>query len=35
MTVGSSARGICSCLYEFDEAEGQLLTLPVFTASEE
>ena len=30
LTVGNSARAICTCLYEFAEAEGQLLTLFVF-----
>ncbi len=30
LTVGNSARTICTCLYEFAEAEGQLLTLFVF-----
>ena len=32
MTLGNTARGVCSCLYEFGEAEGQLLTLLVFFA---
>lgn len=31
LTLGNSARGICDCLYEFAETEGQLLTLCVFT----
>ena len=30
LTLGNSARGTCSHLYEFGEAEGQLLTLLVF-----
>ncbi len=30
LTVGNSARGICPCLVEFAEAEGQLLTLITF-----
>ncbi|MEM6428192.1 MAG: cation:proton antiporter [Deinococcota bacterium] len=30
LTLGNSARGICHCLYEFAEAEGQLLTLLTF-----
>jgi NhaP-type Na+/H+ or K+/H+ antiporter len=30
LTLGNTARGICKCLYEFGEAEGQLLTLLVF-----
>ena len=30
LTLGNSARGRCSHLYEFGEAEGQLLTLLVF-----
>jgi NhaP-type Na+/H+ or K+/H+ antiporter len=29
-TLGSTARGICTCMLEFGEAEGQLLTLLVF-----
>jgi NhaP-type Na+/H+ or K+/H+ antiporter len=32
LTVGNTARGVCTCLYEFGEAEGQLLTLLVFLA---
>jgi len=32
LTLGNSARGVCTCLYEFGEAEGQLLTLLVFLA---
>jgi NhaP-type Na+/H+ or K+/H+ antiporter len=32
LTLGNSARGIGSCLYEFGEAEGQLLALLVFVA---
>ncbi len=32
LTVGNTSRAICSCLYEFAEAEGQLLTLLVFMA---
>lgn len=31
LTLGNTSRGICHCLYEFAEAEGQLLTLFVFT----
>ena len=31
LTLGNSSRDICTCLYEFGEAEGQLLTLLVFT----
>ena len=31
-TLGNTARGVCECLYEFGEAEGQLLTLLVFLA---
>ena len=30
LTLGNTARGVCTCLYEFGEAEGQLLTLLVF-----
>ena len=30
LTLGNTTRGICQCLYEFGEAEGQLLTLLVF-----
>jgi NhaP-type Na+/H+ or K+/H+ antiporter len=30
LTLGNSARSICTCVYEFAEAEGQLLTLLVF-----
>jgi NhaP-type Na+/H+ or K+/H+ antiporter len=30
LTLGNTARSICTCLYEFAEAEGQLLTLLVF-----
>lgn len=30
LTVGNTARAICSCLYEFGEAEGQLLALLIF-----
>jgi NhaP-type Na+/H+ or K+/H+ antiporter len=30
LTLGGTARSICGCLYEFGEAEGQLLTLLVF-----
>jgi len=30
LTLGNSSRAICECLYEFAEAEGQLLTLLVF-----
>jgi NhaP-type Na+/H+ or K+/H+ antiporter len=30
LTLGNVARSICTCLYEFAEAEGQLLTLLVF-----
>ena len=32
LTLGNTARGVCPCLYEFGEAEGQLLTLLVFLA---
>ncbi len=32
LTLGNTARGVCKCLYEFGEAEGQLLTLLVFFA---
>jgi NhaP-type Na+/H+ or K+/H+ antiporter len=32
LTLGNTARGVCECLYEFGEAEGQLLTLLVFLA---
>jgi NhaP-type Na+/H+ or K+/H+ antiporter len=32
LTLGNTARGVCGCLYEFGEAEGQLLTLLVFLA---
>ena len=32
LTLGNTARGVCTCLYEFGEAEGQLLTLLVFLA---
>ncbi len=32
LALGNSARGVCDCLYEFAEAEGQLLTLLVFVA---
>jgi NhaP-type Na+/H+ or K+/H+ antiporter len=31
LTLGNTSRAICSCLYEFAEAEGQLLTLLIFT----
>ena len=31
LTLGNTSRPICSCLYEFAETEGQLLTLFVFT----
>ncbi|MEM0927611.1 MAG: DUF4105 domain-containing protein, partial [Planctomycetota bacterium] len=30
LTLGNSARSVCKCIYEFAEAEGQLLTLLVF-----
>jgi NhaP-type Na+/H+ or K+/H+ antiporter len=30
LTLGNTARGVCKCLYDFGEAEGQLLTLLVF-----
>ena len=30
LTLGNTARAVCGCLYEFGEAEGQLLTLLVF-----
>lgn len=32
LTLGNTARGVCKCLYDFGEAEGQLLTLLVFLA---
>ncbi|MCH7890479.1 MAG: cation:proton antiporter, partial [Gemmatimonadetes bacterium] len=32
LTLGNTARGVCKCLYEFGEAEAQLLTLLVFLA---
>jgi len=32
LTLGNSARSACDCLFEFGEAEGQLLTLMVFVA---
>jgi NhaP-type Na+/H+ or K+/H+ antiporter len=32
LTLGNTARRTCECLYEFAEAEGQLLTLLVFVA---
>ncbi|MBO9999407.1 MAG: sodium:proton antiporter [Cyanobacteria bacterium SID2] len=32
LTLGNTARSICNCLYEFGEAEGQLLVLLVFMA---
>ncbi len=32
LVLGNTARPICKCLYEFAEAEGQLLTLLVFMA---
>ena len=28
--MGNTTRGVCKCLYDFGEAEGQLLTLLVF-----
>lgn len=31
LTLGNTAGGVCECLYELGEAEGQLLTLLVFT----
>ena len=31
LALGNTSRAICSCLYEFAEAEGQLLTLLIFT----
>lgn len=31
LTVGNVTRATCDCLYEFAEAEGQLLTLLIFT----
>jgi len=31
LTLGNTSRAICTCLYEFAEAEGQLLTLLIFT----
>ena len=30
LTLGNTAKNLCTCLYEFAEAEGQLLTLTVF-----
>lgn len=30
LTLGNTSRAVCSCLYEFAEAEGQLLTLLTF-----
>ena len=30
LTIGNTAKNLCECLYEFAEAEGQLLTLTVF-----
>jgi NhaP-type Na+/H+ or K+/H+ antiporter len=30
LTLGNTSRGICTCLYEFAEAEGQLLNLLIF-----
>jgi NhaP-type Na+/H+ or K+/H+ antiporter len=30
LALGNTARSVCTCLYEFAEAEGQLLTLLVF-----
>ena len=30
LTLGNTSRAICTCLYEFAEAEGQLLTLLIF-----
>ncbi len=30
LTLGNTAKGLCSCLYEFAETEGQLLNLTVF-----
>ena len=30
VTLGNATRAVCQCLYEFGEAEGQLLTLVVF-----
>lgn len=30
LTLGNCSRAICECLYEFAEAEGQLLTLVIF-----
>ncbi len=30
LTIGNTARGVCDCLYEFGEAEGQLFGLLVF-----
>jgi len=30
LTIGNTARNLCDCLYEFAEAQGQLLTLTVF-----
>ena len=31
LTIGHTSRAVCGCLYEFAEAEGQLLALLVFT----
>ncbi|NYT47170.1 MAG: sodium:proton antiporter [Candidatus Methanofishera endochildressiae] len=30
LTLGNTAKGLCTCLYEFAETEGQLLNLTVF-----
>jgi NhaP-type Na+/H+ or K+/H+ antiporter len=30
ITIGNCCRSVCTCLYEFAEAEGQLLTLLIF-----
>ena len=30
LTLGNTAKGVCTCLYEFAETEGQLLNLVVF-----
>ncbi len=30
LVIGNSARDVCTCLYEFGEAEGQLLSLLIF-----
>lgn len=32
LTIGNTARNVCNCMYEFAEAEGQLLTMLTFVA---